>query len=66
MMSENEIIKSWNMGLNKFQIADEYRNLQNKEASRRGDIERISKQQALAHVEPIIFNYMVKQLKGEK
>lgn len=65
-MLEEEIIKKWKIGLNKFQIADEYRRAQNREAFRSGDVEKISKKKALEHVEPIIFNYMVKQLKGEK
>lgn len=63
-MTSEEIIKKWRIGFNKFQIADEYMKENNDEAEKRKDIEKISKIQALAYIEPIIFKYTIKQFKN--
>ena len=63
-MSEEELIKSWNMGLTVNQVAKEYMKVHNKEAGKKRDIEKITNKQALEHVEPILFKYRLKQLKG--
>lgn len=52
------------MGLNKFQVADEYRREHNRRAKSNKEMKKITKYEALAYVEPIIFDYEVKGMKG--
>lgn len=63
-MSDEDILKKWRMGLNKFQVADKYRQEHNKKAKNNKEMKRITKYEALAYVEPIIFDYEVKGMKG--
>ena len=48
--------------VSKFTVAKEYMQEYNKEAMRKGE-KKINKDQALAHVEPIIFAYQTKDWK---
>ena len=63
-MSDEDILKNWRMGLNKFQVANEYRREHNRKAKNNKEMKRITKYEALAYVEPIIFDYEVKGMKG--
>lgn len=64
-MSDEDLIKLWNIGLTKLGVAKEYMKKNNKKAKENKDIKRITIQQALEYVEPILFKYRMKQLKGE-
>ena len=66
-MTEEEILKSWKMGLTKFQIAEEHTKAFNKKQKQKKVTERektINSVQALAYVEPIIYKYQMRVLKG--
>ena len=58
-MTNETIIKKWQSGLNKFAIAKDYMQEYNREAKKRRE-PKITKDQALAYVEPIIFDYETK------
>ena len=64
-MTSEDIIRSWKTGLSKFQVADEYMREHNRRAKSNKEMKRITKYEALAHVEPIIFDYEVKGMRGE-
>lgn len=64
-MEDEYLIKIWNMGLTKMGVAKEYMRNNNKKVKTNKEIKRITKQQALEHVEPILYKYRMKQLKGE-
>lgn len=61
-MTNETIIKKWRIGKTTLQVAKDYMQEYNKEAKRRKE-PKISKDQALAHVEPIIFKYETKDWK---
>lgn len=61
-MTQEEIIKSWRTGVTTIQIAKEYMRLHNKKVKKE---ERITKIQALAYVEPIIFEYETKDWRNK-
>lgn len=63
-MEDEYLIRIWNMGLTKMGVAKEYMRDNNKKAKTNKEIKRITKQQALEHVEPILYKYRMKQLKG--
>lgn len=65
-MEDEYLIKIWNMGLTKIGVAKEYMRDNNKKAKTNKEIKRITIQQALEHVEPILYKYRMKQLKGEQ
>ena len=65
-MEDEYLIRIWNMGLTKMGVAKEYMRDNNKKAKTNKEIKRITKQQALEHVEPILYKYRMKQLKGEQ
>lgn len=58
-MIDEMVIRRWKVGLSKFTVAKEYMQEYNKEAVRKGE-KKINKDQALAHVEPIIFEHETK------
>ena len=58
-MTTETIIKKWQMGKTTLQIAQDYMKEYNKEAQKRKEL-KITKEQALAHIEPIIFNFETK------
>ena len=61
-MTNETIIKKWRSGLNKFSVAKDYMQAYNREAKKRRE-PKITKDQALAYVEPIIFDYETKDWK---
>lgn len=66
-MTEEEIIKSWRNGLTKLQVAEEYKKTYNKKQKQRKASEReklINSGQALAYIEPILYRYQMKVLRG--
>lgn len=66
-MDKEDIIKSWKMGLSKYQVAEEYKEKYNKAQKKRKTSERekeISSRQALAYVEPILYKYQMGILRG--
>lgn len=63
-MTDEDIIRSWKTGLNKFQVANEYMREHNRRAKSNKEMKRITKYEALAYVEPIIFDYEVKGMRG--
>ncbi len=65
-MSDEDLIKLWNIGLTKIGVAKEYMKNHNKKARESKEMKRITMQQAFEHVEPILFRYRMKQLKGEQ
>ena len=58
-MTNETIIKKWRTGQTKFSIAKDYMQEHNREAKKRKE-PKITKDQALAYVEPIIFEYETK------
>lgn len=62
-MTDNTIIDMWKKGATKITIAKEYRRLHNKSIKKDG--KKITEREALAYVEPIIFEYQKKVMKGE-
>jgi len=66
-MTEEDILKSWKMGLTKYQIAEEHKKIYNKKQKQKKTSDRekaINSVQALAYVEPTIYKYQMKVLKG--
>ena len=61
-MTKETIIKKWRTGYTKFAVAKDYMQEYNKEAKKRRE-PKITKDQALAYVEPIIFEYETKDWK---
>lgn len=64
-MSDEDLIKMWNRGLTKLGVAKEYMKDHNKKAKQKKNMKRITIRQAFEYVEPILFRYRMKQLKGE-
>lgn len=64
-MSDEDLIKMWNVGLTRLAVAKEYMKDFNKKAKTKTDVKRININQAMEHVEPILFEYRMKQLRGE-
>lgn len=61
-MTNETIVKKWQSGLSKFAVAKDYMQEYNREAKKRKET-KITKDQALAYVEPIIFDYETKDWK---
>lgn len=61
-MTKETIINKWKVGASKFSIAKDYMQDYNKEAKKKKE-PRITKEQALAYVEPIIYEYQTKDWK---
>ena len=61
-MTNEMIIKKWRAGQTKFSVAKDYMQEYNREAKRKRE-NKITKDQALAYVEPIIFEYETKDWK---
>lgn len=66
MPDEEIIIKLWNMGLGRIAVATNYMKEHNKNAKGKKEVKRITKEQALKYVEPILFEYETKRLRGEE
>ena len=65
-MSDEEIINLWNMGLSKMAVVSNYMREHNRKARGKKDMKRITKEQALKHVEPILFDYEMARMRGYK
>lgn len=61
-MTNETIVKKWRSGLSKFAVAKDYMQEYNREAKKRKET-KITKDQALDYVEPIIFDYETKDWK---
>lgn len=55
-MNESDIIREWRSGPTVMQVANQYLKSYNEKAKRRRE-PKITKDEALAHVEPVIFKY---------
>lgn len=58
-MDNETIIKEWRRGKTTVQVADAYMKEYNTQAKKKNET-KITKEQALAHVEPIIFEFETK------
>lgn len=58
-MDNESIIKEWRKGKTTVQVANEYMKEYNTQAKKKNEA-KITKMQALAHVEPIIFEFETK------
>lgn len=58
-MTNEMIIKKWRNGQTKYSVAKDYMQEQNRIAKKRGE-QKITEEQALAYVEPIIYEYETK------
>lgn len=61
-MTEQEIINSWKVGRTTLQVAKLYREEYNEKAKQK-QYSKITKEEALAYVEPIIYKYETKDWK---
>lgn len=61
-MTNETIINKWKVGKTAIQVAIDYMQDYNKEAKKKKE-PRITREQALAYVEPIIFEYETKDWK---
>ena len=61
-MTNETIIKKWRIGKTTVQVAEDYMEEYNKEAKKKKE-PKITKEQALAHVEPIIYEFETKDWK---
>lgn len=66
MPEKEEILRLWNMGLNRMQVINEYMREHNRKAKSSRDIDRITKREAMEIVEPILFEYETQRMKEEK
>lgn len=63
-MSDEEIIKLWNLGLSKMAVVNQYMRNHNRTARDKKDVKRITKEQAMRYVEPILFKYEMQRMKS--
>ena len=61
-MTNETIIKKWRIGMTTIQVAKAYMEEYNKEAKKKKE-PKISKDEALAYIEPIIYEYETKDWK---
>lgn len=61
-MTNETIIRKWKMGKTTVQVAEDYMQEYNKEAKKRRE-PKITRDQALSYIEPIIFEYETKDWK---
>ncbi len=64
-MSEEDIIRNWKSGLTAIQIAKSYMKGHNEKAKRKNE-PKIKIMEALAKVEPVIFNYETREWRNVK
>ncbi|MBQ4123588.1 hypothetical protein IJD44_07725 [bacterium] len=62
-MEKEDIIREWKKGLKKETVAKEYMKSENKRRKALGE-KQITAHDALAHVEPIIFEYQKQVMRG--
>lgn len=65
-MNKQDIIREWRRGLKKESIAKEYAEKENKMRKMHGDKTKMKPIEALAIVEPIMFEYQKQMMKGEQ
>lgn len=65
-MSNEDIIKLWNLGMTKMAVVTQYMKDYNRRAKDKKNMKRITKEQALKHVEPILFDYEMARMRGYK
>lgn len=63
-MSNEDILRLWNMGLSKMQVVKEYMRQNNKRAKDKKDVDKVTMEQAMKHVEPILFKYEIGRMKN--
>ena len=63
-MSNEDILRLWNMGLSKMQVVKEYMRQNNKRAKDKKDVDKVTMGQAMRHVEPILFKYEIGRMKN--
>lgn len=63
-MSNEDVLRLWNMGLSKMQVVKEYMRENNKRARDKKGVDKITMQQAMEHVEPILFKYETNRMKN--
>lgn len=63
-MSDEDIIKWWNLGLCKNAVVNQYMKAHNRKAKNNKEIKRITKEQAMRYVEPILFEYEMQRIKS--
>lgn len=61
-MTNETIIRKWRIGKTTLQVAEDYMDEYNKEAKKKKE-PKITREQALAHVEPIIYEHETKDWK---
>ena len=61
-MTNETIIRKWRIGKTTLQVAKDYMDEYHKEAKKKKE-PKITEEQALAHVEPIIYEYETKDWK---
>lgn len=61
-MTNETIIRKWRIGRTTLQVAKDYMDEYNKEAEKKKE-PKITREQALAHVEPIIYEHETKDWK---
>lgn len=64
MSDEDYILNLWNMGLSRLQVIKEYMKRNNKIAKENKYVDKITMQQAMKYVEPILFRYETNRMKG--
>ena len=63
-MDDSEIIKAWKFGYSKQYIAKDYMKQANKKLKNLINSKKITEKEALAYVEPIIYQYQTSLLMG--
>lgn len=63
-MTDEGIIQEWKKGLSKEAVAKEYMKSENERRKRIG-VKKTNKTEALGYVEPIIFEYQKKIMRGD-
>ena len=63
-MEKETILKLWNNGLSRMNVAKEYMKIHNKKRKQDKEIEKIDIIKSLQIVEPILFEYETERMKG--
>lgn len=61
-MTDEEIIELWSLGLSKMAVVNQYVRNHNRKARGKKDVKRITKEQAMRYVEPILFKYEMQRM----
>ncbi len=63
MEDKESILNWWRMGLSKMAVVNQYMKAHNRKAKDDKELKKINKEQALKHVEPILFEYEMARMK---